>query len=1228
MKGFAARVTSIRNSADNMLVGAGNKRKQRKVMREEFTRLQAHYESISQYLSENADKYPELTKINDLLPRFQQVINDFIKKPTKESFATLTEVSDQVSALGQEYGIRIGEQAPITAADLGDLENQADEVSGDKDLTPIEKLFRRKMIGDIQTEVKQKIIDDFPEPLGSQESLDSMGRAIAKRLGLDPDLIVFHWDTVARTQRIAGYHIRRGKKKHITLNANHWHHQGTTGQANLKDTLVHELGHMAKPPTGGDYKIPKGSTLEVLKRPDVVGQPPANWWSVVYTDPTGREHKGDITAETEAEALKLSRAYHGNRTRRSVHHSAFKTWLSEALTQVMPKTISQHIPLMNDMQVPQEDATLVPQETENATPKSMVTKQFKGKKNPEHEGMEYTGEIGGEQVTLYRDTEQFGTSQWYTIDPFMGENTHTDLTLGTTKTEAIANLEDIARRKQNKTSATTESDVENKEVTPEDEERMAQEVSDGVQQGDEIASAQMTPRKLQFLYETKVEYTPEGIINEAIRKLEQGVRNAQQVRPETLDLRRQERKKRFSEAESRLASTTGQSAIFSAMRQLKGQLPEAAFEFGQELTSSDLDALADKINQHKTLDIKEKINAYGAIQKLISGRTLAPFELNLIHRVFGGDFASIVRKLGANTLTGWRKARYMLANMLNVPRTIMASFDFSAGGRQGVLFAPRHPIIWARSVAAGYGAAWSSEWANAIDLDMRNDKYAQLRGKANLSMTDWRSGLSSKEEGFQTDLLDTKPGWNHDATGFAGFTKELLRLIPRGVKASERAYVITLNKLRVDMFNHYATQWQGTGKSMADYKKLASFINHATGRGTGKWLENNGPILSAAFFSPRLATSRFQVIGDTGFAAFNLATGQVNRDVSRIIAENVVSFIGAGMGVMALAALGGAEVEKDPRSSEFGKIKIGNTRLDVWGGFSQTIRMIAQFLTQQKKSGDKMSTVTRDKVVGELIRTKLSPVAGLGYNILRMKTYFGDDLKDPEVILAEVTSRLTPLVVQDIYDAARFQGWGMAAVVAPLAVHGVGAQTYERRPGQLLSDEKNRLANTTFGKKWEDLGPNSQKILERTNPQLEEMAFTAKQNRQDYSFLERMIQEQVEAGQEVTDTLDPVVQRTMEGLSVQVGGLSRKVGSNLVLNNDRFNEYKRVTGVLLDKVLPTIIANPTFDVADTVTKRQILDEIITRVKKTARTKVVYEATQVDMVDIEEFRKSGRKLQHE
>jgi hypothetical protein len=44
-------------------------------------------------------------------------------------------------------------------------------------------------------------------------------------------------------------------------------------------------------------------------------------------------------------------------------------------------------------------------------------------------------------------------------------------------------------------------------------------------------------------------------------------------------------------------------------------------------------------------------------------------------------------------------------------------------------------------------------------------------------------------------------------------------------------------------------------------------------------------------------------------------------------------------------------VEIDPRSTDFGKIKVGNIRWDIWGGFQQWVRVASQLATGERKTG-------------------------------------------------------------------------------------------------------------------------------------------------------------------------------------------------------------------------------------------------------------------------------------
>lgn len=107
MKGFAARLTSIRNNADNLVAGAGKKSVQKKTINEELTAVQDHYQSIADVIEENKETLPELVEIQGLLPEYAQAVKNFVKKPSKEGFKKIKEFGDKIADLGTTYGERI-----------------------------------------------------------------------------------------------------------------------------------------------------------------------------------------------------------------------------------------------------------------------------------------------------------------------------------------------------------------------------------------------------------------------------------------------------------------------------------------------------------------------------------------------------------------------------------------------------------------------------------------------------------------------------------------------------------------------------------------------------------------------------------------------------------------------------------------------------------------------------------------------------------------------------------------------------------------------------------------------------------------------------------------------------------------------------------------------------------------------------------------------------------------
>jgi hypothetical protein len=174
------------------------------------------------------------------------------------------------------------------------------------------------------------------------------------------------------------------------------------------------------------------------------------------------------------------------------------------------------------------------------------------------------------------------------------------------------------------------------------------------------------------------------------------------------------------------------------------------------------------------------------------------------------------------------------------------------------------------------------------------------------------------------------------------------------VQGSERAYVMYLNKMRVDLFNKYAAGLERNGKTYDNspeaYKAIAKYVNNITGRGNMGKAEEAAKYLNAIFFSPRLIASRLSLLNPVYIAKMPL-------DVKKIYLKDMAAFIGTGLTVIGMIyfALGGDDeddvwVELDPRSSDFMKIRQGEKRWDIWGGFQQYIRTFVQFAMGEKKS--------------------------------------------------------------------------------------------------------------------------------------------------------------------------------------------------------------------------------------------------------------------------------------
>lgn len=463
--------------------------------------------------------------------------------------------------------------------------------------------------------------------------------------------------------------------------------------------------------------------------------------------------------------------------------------------------------------------------------------------------------------------------------------------------------------------------------------------------------------------------------------------------------------------------------------------------------NQELEGLRKQIKEHdltKLADYKEKTrNKIAELQKELPTATNPPPKAKIKLDKEGQELQTKLinakrdREIRLLKQEYQNRSKYKIAqdwviDKLNVPRTIMASMDYSAPLRQGIVAAVAHPRTAGLAQLAAFKASFSPKYFDKWFYEIKETPRYDVAQESGLSLTDPHSPfLTAKEEAFMNNTAEKIP--------VAGTL----------IKGSERAYVMFLNKMRWDLFNRFADRMEEKGKTIEnspkEYKKLAEYINNQTGRGgLHSSIEPFAPMLNTMFFAPRLIASRLNLLNPMYYA-------KLPKDLRVMAAKDMLKFIGLGMTVLALAKLNGAQVDDDPRSSDFGKIKQGNTRWDIWGGFQQYVRVATQLVSGQRKStntgnvselnGKGAFGTNRGDVLLSFMRGKLAPVPSMGADIVSGRTTSGEKPTWGN----EAESHLLPLLYSDIKTAVQDRGVKSFFDVGIPAIFGVGTQTYRPR---------------------------------------------------------------------------------------------------------------------------------------------------------------------------------------
>ena len=385
-------------------------------------------------------------------------------------------------------------------------------------------------------------------------------------------------------------------------------------------------------------------------------------------------------------------------------------------------------------------------------------------------------------------------------------------------------------------------------------------------------------------------------------------------------------------------------------------------------------------------------------------------------------------------------------------KTFRATADFSAILRQGLALLVTHPILSVRGnivdpnsgktvspVAHAFRAYFSSHRAEIVDLLIQEDPDFIPALEYNLELTTAGEAVQEAEEFYMSEIIRRIPGMSEvvqEQQALVGQQALVLGAAKSVISGAERSMVGFLNLMRLSTMKLALDSKLALGDE--ELFLMARWINESTGRGTLK--PGTAQALNNLLFAARFAASRFQ----TPVTNARMLLGKdVDPFVRKEAFRQIMGFVGLGVGVMGVAKLSGCEVGDDPKTSDWGKLICGNTRLDLFGGFQQVASLFARVAYGTATANEILeedTSVLTDvrKLINNFSHYKFSPALSTFFELTTRKTAVGEPVELSEIFI----QNNFPFWVQDAVDAYGEHGYISGTFFSTAAILGAGVSTY------------------------------------------------------------------------------------------------------------------------------------------------------------------------------------------
>lgn len=493
----------------------------------------------------------------------------------------------------------------------------------------------------------------------------------------------------------------------------------------------------------------------------------------------------------------------------------------------------------------------------------------------------------------------------------------------------------------------------------------------------------------------------------------------------------------------------------------------------------------------KIADIKSGIIATRPKPNLITNPALSKARAEVLH--LKDEFDKEFYKNKLKNRTSIERAKDSAWDAWNLFRVLQATGEFSFVGVQNLINVIAHPLhagqAFKNAIKLMTSEKKTEDWINEIKSqdyypEAKENKlsliepHAELTARDELFYSDWINGVWNLlgsplklkgDKAYQIwKNLSPPKAIERAAVGF-GDTMRILRWL-------DGKEMIRLQK---EKFAELGIEFKDESKAM---RQMTDVINTMTSRASLGPLEQHAKVLTKIFFSPKLWASRIKLA--TPYVFYYLGRMRAGARPYRPSVAQKIALVDFGKFVAlttSMTALIGWKlsqdddpttgVETDPRSSDFGKIRLGNIRVDPWGGMIQQVIFTSRLLADltrdaehatgiapfdsmggfKKTSGEVLPlgvpfrTPTKFETAIQMATNKLAPTASLIADYAMAKTTSGgslDQYGNPYSFSQDLKQRLYPIYYGTLYDLARDGVSPLDGVLAFYAFFGGGVQVY------------------------------------------------------------------------------------------------------------------------------------------------------------------------------------------